>query len=219
MKQKALNTMLLLLLWFLPAVGAVTCSVVRSHTPRAAPEALYERALQYYHNGRITAARRLLEQQSASTGRDLRSAYLLGRVLFFDNAAEAAQRVLQRALDRHPCHVDTRRFLARIQISLHDFESAEKNLLLLLSQTSEDPDVLMMLARVAAARGKTAAAIELYRRSILFTERLAEAHIELAHMYRAAGLGQRSDEELKLALRLLPADHPLRRPVMSLLQR
>ncbi|TVR30590.1 MAG: hypothetical protein EA404_12250 [Spirochaetaceae bacterium] len=190
-----------------------------SHQADQAADDSYAQALQHYRAGRPAAAQRVLQQMPRAARQSAHTSHLTARVLMLQNAPAEAQRVLLRSIERHPHHIDTRKLLAKIQLSQQNFEAAERNVLFLFSQSAEDPEVLLLMARVAASGGEVGAAIDLYRRSLLFSERLAEARIELAHIYRSAGLNQRADAELQLALRLLADDHPLQGPVTSLLQR
>ena len=199
-------------------VAINSCSSGSPRSDQAADDG-YAQALQHYRAGRPAAAHRVLEQLPRAARQSAHASHLRARVLLLQDAPAEAQRVLLRSIARHPHHIDTRKLLAKIQLSQQNFEAAERNVLFLFSQSAEDPEVVMLMARVAASSGEFGAAIDLYRRSLLFTERLAEARIELAHIYRSAGLNQRADTELQLALRLLADDHPLHRPVTSLLER
>ncbi len=199
-------------------VAINSCSAGSHQVDQAADDG-YARALQHYRAGRLAAAQRILEQLPRAARQSAHTSHLTARVLLLQDAPAEAQRVLLRSIERHPHHIDTRKLLVKIQLSQQNFEAAERNVLFLFSQSAEDPEVLLLMARVAASGGEVGAAIDLYRRSLLFSERLAEARIELAHIYRSAGLNQRADAELQLALRLLADDHPLQRPVTSLLQK
>ena len=65
-----------------------------------------------------------------------------------------------------------------------------------LANSSEDAELLILLAKVKRHQQDLAGAIELYLKAKAFSERLSEASIDLAEIYYYFGLEERAQQEL-----------------------
>jgi len=131
------------------------------------------------------------------------NSFLIGKIYYFDGDFDRAERYWQYTLTVNPHHLDTRKWLARLYLQLDRADEAQGVLSHGLAISSEDPELLILMAKVKRRHQDLAGAIELYLKSQAFSERLSEASIDLAEIYYSFGLTDRAEEELQKALVLL----------------
>ncbi|MFP4432573.1 MAG: tetratricopeptide repeat protein [Spirochaetaceae bacterium] len=163
----------------------------------------YLRARALYIQGDLPGARRILE----APGRGIRHlAYgrlLLGKTLFFQSGPAAAAEELAVLVEENPHHVDAAKWLARSYLELSDPERAQRTLTAALEVSSEDPELLILMGRSAREVGNTTRAIEYLTKATSFAFRLAAGHLELAEIYRAAGMAEEAARHAQRAEALL----------------
>ncbi|MCK5008678.1 MAG: tetratricopeptide repeat protein [Spirochaetales bacterium] len=167
---------------------------------------LYLAARKYYSEQRLDAALELLLENQEQAPDFIQNSFLLGKVYYFKNDFPQAENCWQQALKINPCYLDTRKWLARLFLQQDRTEEAGSILADALAVSSEDPELLILMAKVKRKQEDLAGAIELYQKSQAFTERLSEASIGLAEIYYGFGLKDRAELELKKALALLGDD-------------
>jgi tetratricopeptide (TPR) repeat protein len=170
-----------------------------------------------YIQGDLESSRQILLAVHQQTPDFSQNSYLLGKACYFLGEYEEAAAVWRETLDRNPHHIDSRKWLARLHLRQEAADSAAGIIEKALADSSEDPELLILLARARRTAGDYGAAIQLYRRVQLFERELAEARIELAEIYQRFGLREKALPELERAEKLLDQDSPLRPALQSLL--
>jgi len=167
---------------------------------------LYLAARKCYSEQRLDAALELLLENQKQAPDFIQNSFLLGKVYYFKNDYPQAENCWRHALKINPCYLDARKWLARLFLQQDRTEEAGSILADALEVSSEDPELLILMAKVKRKQEDLAGAIELYQKSQAFTERLSEASIDLAEIYCGFGLKDRAELELRKALFLLGED-------------
>jgi len=128
---------------------------------------------------------------------------LLGKTLYFQGDTAAAAEELSLLVDENPHHVDAAKWLARSYLELSDPERARRTLAAALEVSSEDPELLILMGQSARELGDTTLAIEYFTKATTFAPRLAAGHIELAEIYRSAGIAEEAARHARRAESLL----------------
>jgi tetratricopeptide (TPR) repeat protein len=166
----------------------------------------YSTARKYYSDQKFDEALTLLLENHRSAPGFCANSFLIGKIYFFNGDLAEAERYWQHTLSTNPYHLDTRKWLARLYLQQERIDEAQDVLVDGLAISSEDPELLLLMAKVKRRHQDLAGAIELYLKSQAFSERLSEAAIDLAEIYYSFGLTERAEEELKKALVLLGED-------------
>lgn len=148
----------------------------------------YLRARTLYIRGDLSGARRLLEAPLRGAQRIPAARLLLGKTLYFQGDADAAAEELAVLVDDNPHHVDAAKWLALSYLALGRPGHSRPVLIQALEVSSEDAELLLLMGRSARELGDIALAIEYFSKATTFASRLAAGHVELAEIYRAAGL-------------------------------
>jgi tetratricopeptide (TPR) repeat protein len=131
---------------------------------------------------------------------------LLGKIYFFSGDVDQAERYWLHTLEVNTHHLDTRKWLARLYLQQQRSGEAQGVLNRALAISSEDPELLILLAKARRQQQDYAGAIELYLKSQAFGERLSEASIDLAEIYYSFGLTDKAEQQLNRALAVLGED-------------
>ncbi|MBN2554001.1 MAG: tetratricopeptide repeat protein [Spirochaetales bacterium] len=178
----------------------------------------YIAARNLYSEQRLEEALLLLVENHGSAPRFSANSFLIGKIYYFLENHEQAERYWQHTLEFAPHHLDTGKWLARLYLQQGRIDEAEALLADALSISSEDAELLILMAKVRRGREDLSGAIELYLKSQSFSERLCEASIDLAEIYCSFGLTDRAREELQRALVLLGGDSSLGASIASALE-
>ena len=165
----------------------------------------YARALRAYADGDEQQAIALLMANEGRRPRLAQSALLLGRIHFLGGRPQEGERFLRRALQRDPQSVDARKWLARLLLDgRSDTQSAAALAILepAFTHSGEDAELYVLMARAQRAVGDVSAALASFEQARALYSRAVEVALELADLYRAAGLNDRSQAELRRAMRL-----------------
>jgi tetratricopeptide (TPR) repeat protein len=184
--------------YLLPAILLLLLSNCESRPGRTEDMESYLRARTLYLQGDLPGTRRILEAPDRGVRRLPAGRLLLGKTLYFQGEPAAAQEELAFLVKENPHHIDAAKWLARSYLELSDPESARRALVAALEVSSEDPELLVLMGRSYNAMGRTDMSIEYFLKATAFTPRFATGHLELAEVYRAAGL---PEEALRHALR------------------
>jgi tetratricopeptide (TPR) repeat protein len=169
----------------------LSCAQERQSTQLAEEKTLqlYLAARKHYAEQRLDTALELLLENQEQAPDFIQNSFLLGKVYYFKNDFPQAENCWQHALKINPYYLDTRKWLARLFLQQERTEEAESILADALTVSSEDPELLILMAKVKRKQEDLAGAIELYQKSQAFTERLSEASIDLAEIYYGFGSG------------------------------
>ena len=160
----------------------------------------YHAARKYYTEQHLEEALSLLLENHRDAPEFCANSCLIGKIYYFRADLTEAERFWRHTLKVNPHHLDTRKWLARLYLQQQRIDEAEGVLAEAMTISSEDPELLMLMAKVKRRNQDLAGAIELYLKSQAFSERLSEASIDLAEIYYSFGLTDRAQEELKRAL-------------------
>ena len=149
-------------------------------------------------------ARELLEELYALNPGFVPAATLLGRVSFFQQDGQRAIEVLESVLRREPNHIDAAKWLARGYLALDNLEAAERTIREAREVSSEDPELLLLLAQSALATGRFDRAVAATDQALAFRAALAEAALQIAIIYRSAGVTELGNKYLKAASQMSP---------------
>lgn len=148
----------------------------------------YLRARTLYVQGDLSGARRILEAPGRGGRRLAARRLLLGKTLYFQGDPAAAAEELALLVDENPHHVDAGKWLARSYLALGRPGDSRRVLVLALGVSSEDAELLVLMGQSARELGDTTQAIEYFSKATALAPRFARGHVELAEIYRAAGL-------------------------------
>jgi tetratricopeptide (TPR) repeat protein len=181
------------------------CTCARQSAQRYSEATLqrYLTARKYYSEQRFEGALKLLLDNHNSAPAFSANSFLIGKIYYFDSEYEQAERYWLHTLQLNPHHLDTRKWLARLYLQQDRVSEAQKILVVALENSSEDPGLLILMAKVKHRQQDLAAAIELYKKSQAFGERLSEASLDLAKIYSGFGLKDKAEQEMQRAFALL----------------
>ena len=195
------------------------CFCARQSTQPITEQSLqrYRCAREYYSRDRLTEALDLLLQNHRIAPHFSANSFLIGKIYLFQGEYAQAEQYWNDTLRQNPHHLDTRKWLARMYLQQQRVSEAGTVLEEALRLSSEDPELLILMAKVKREQDDLAAAIELYQRAQAFCERLCEASLDLAEIYFAFGLIERAEDQLNRAAALLGADSSLTVSIQSAL--
>jgi tetratricopeptide (TPR) repeat protein len=190
--------------------AACICSQLVCSCAKQSAQPFTEQTLQRYHTARtfyseqrLDEALPLLLENFGSAPSFCANSFLIGKIYYFKGDRSQAERYWSHTLTVNPHHLDTRKWLARLYLQQQRSREAQVVLIDALAVSSEDPELLLLLAKAKRGQQDLAGAIELYRKSQAFVERLSEASLDLAEIYYSFGLDDRAEEQLRKALALL----------------
>jgi len=183
--------------------------------PQARQEAVerYLEARGLYSEERLGEALEILLENQRTDPAFSENSYLIGKIHFFSGDYVEARETWESTLKRNPHHLDTCKWLVRLHLLEGRAPAAERLVVRALADSAEDPELLILLGKSRRAQNDLAGAIECYRKAQVLSERLAEASLELAELYRAFGMSERAAEELERAACLLPEQSGLSQAV------
>lgn len=200
----------------IPLILTLLSSCSAREIPREALERYLE-GKKLYIQGDLDGSLELLLAVHRQVPRFSQNSCLLGKTYFFRENYDGAEAMWRETLKRNPHHTDSSKWLARLCLQQGEGEEAADLATAALENDSEDPELLILLARAEAAAGDYGAAIQLYKRVQLFEQRLAEARIDLAEIYQRFGLAEKALPELEQAARLVGPESRLQAALQSLL--
>ncbi len=143
--------------------------------------------------------------------------FMIGKIHFFNKDYDTAKEIWTAILTQNPYHIDSNKWLTRLLLFQNDPKKAETLIARALEISSEDPELLQLMAKAKQAQNKLSQAIEFYKKSLLFKDKLVESHLDLAEIYRRFGLSEKAKEELEKAISLLDKDSSLYNPIKAIL--
>ncbi|GEM_PF-6672490 len=161
-------------------------------------------AYRAYLEADLAHARELLEDLYLLDASFLPATTLLGRVAYFQSDYERAATVLRGVLETEPHHIDAAKWLVRAHLANRDAEAAERILRRTREVSAEDPELLLLLAETALAAGKVDRAVAATEQALAFRGALAEAALQVAIIYRSAGVTELGNHYLNVAAALSP---------------
>lgn len=173
-------------------------------------------AVAMYATGRYQRSATLLELHLRRHPGDYHGRVLLARALMYSgqsgkavpvlqsltSAASSGERAFAGTASPGP---DAYRLLAEALLLDGRFAEAEPVLRSALGRNSEDPRLLVLLARVYRNAGRTEQAATLYRQALMYQAELGVAARELSQVYAARGAILAAEEWRQRATELLPA--------------
>lgn len=194
-----------------PAAGGEDLSRAAAET---SPK--FMEAVAMYATGRYQRSATLLELHLRRHPGHYHGHVLLARALMYSGQSGKAVQILQSLSSSAPsgeCSSpgaaapgpDARRLLAEALLLDGRFAEAEPVLRSALERNSEDPRLLLLLARVYRNAGRTKQAATLYRQALMYQAELGVAARELSQVYAARGAFLAAEEWRRRAAELLPA--------------
>jgi tetratricopeptide (TPR) repeat protein len=178
----------------------------------------YIEAKNYYLKGNSDDALRVFLEIREKNPDFLNNTFMIGKIYFLQEDYENAEEAFSCILRSNSYHIDARKYLARILINQFRFDKAEEQISQAMEISSEDPDLIILLADIKKQSEDFASAIELYKKAAIYEIRFAFARIELAEIYRSAGLADKTKAELEKALNMLEKDSMYFKPVNNILE-
>ncbi len=145
------------------------------------------------------------------------NSFMLGKLYFFKKNHEEAEKTWLETLEQNPKHIDTVKWLSRLYLIQNKAEEAESLVVKALKNSSEDPELLILLGKIKREQKDFSLANEFYIKAQFFKEKLAEAYIDLAEIYGKFGLAGKAEQELEKALFLLGEESSLYKSIESIL--
>lgn len=175
--------------------------------------AVYARARTAFIEGDSDLARTILAPLLSSSKPGIQTAILAGRIELIDGELESAVGHLERAIELESASSDAAWWLAQALMLQGRYADARNVVVEALITAAEDPRLVLLLGDIESRLDNTDRAIELYERTLAFSEQLAPAAIRLGEFYRRAGLDERARFAYERAMALLPEDSALIRVV------
>ena len=175
--------------------------------------AVYARARTAFIEGDSDLARTILAPLLSSSKPGIQTAILAGRIELIDGELESAVGHLERAIELESASSDAAWWLAQALMLQGRYADARNVVVEALITAAEDPRLVLLLGDIESRLDNTERAIELYERTLAFSEQLAPAAIRLGEFYRRAGLDERARSAYERAMALLPEDSALIRVV------
>ncbi len=148
----------------------------------------------------------------------INNSFMIGKIYFSKEDYDNAENFITDVLEIIPYHIDSRKYLARIYFNQYKLTEAEEQINHALEISSEDPDLILMLADIKKRQEDFAGAIEYYKKVSIFETNFAVARIELAEIYRGVGMFDKTITELERALNILDIDSIYFNPVSAILE-
>jgi predicted Zn-dependent protease len=179
----------------------------------------YGRGKEAYLRGDLVKAEQTFRGLTKDAPRFYQAGLMLGKTLFFSEKPEEAGGVLAQVVRDHPCYSEAHIWLIRALLDrgeTGETEKAEERLDTLLSFNPHDPRLLHLKAAILEERGDIPGALTYLKQTVPAREEYARISLDLARLYYRLGLDGPALEELRVTAALLPEDHALSRPVMTL---
>jgi tetratricopeptide (TPR) repeat protein len=202
---------------FLPVLWTVLFSCTRQAPVSGETVRNYLAAKELYTSGDLLRAERKLRDFTRGTPSFYQGRLLYAKTLMYREKQAEAETVLLELIEDHPCYREAEMLYIRLLLGRDDLDGAEKRINSLLSYDSTDPRLLYLKARVSQDRDKTADCLRYLQQAALFREEFAGVFLDLGRIYYIHGRNGDADDAVTAALRLLPADSILYRPVRELL--
>ncbi len=189
---------------FVAALSAALfgCTVSSDSDEHPVPESVlrhYLQAERAYAEGVPEEALAHLERALREEPRFVPALFLSGKILILRNEHAHGIERLEAVVEVNSDHLDGRKWLARAYRISGDGTRAQEVLLPALRVSTEDPELLVEMARIQRDAGNVPGAIEYYTKALAFSDRLAVAAYELAEIFAAFGVGARAMETLERA--------------------
>jgi len=195
----------------------LSCSCSKQKISREILEE-YVEAKTLYIKGNLDQALPKFKAINNKAPRFSSNSFMLGKLHFFNKNYKEAEEIWAETLKRNPDHLDTIKWLSRLYLIRDKAGKAESLVTGALGNSSEDPELLILMGKIKRAQSKLSAAIEFYIKAQAFEEKIAEAHIDLAEIYREFGLDQKAEQELEKAVYLLGEESSLSRSIGFVLE-
>jgi tetratricopeptide (TPR) repeat protein len=176
----------------------------------------YREAKNLYIKGDLDTALQRFLWIKDKTPQFFNNLFMIGKIYFFQKKYADAEKTWTAIINRQPYHMDTVKWLSRMYLQRDNPERAESLITRALTYNSEDPELLLLYAKVKMNVKDYSTAIEFYKKTLLFEERLVEAHIDLCDVYRSFGLSERACLELEKALSMLDEESVLYEPLQAM---
>lgn len=202
---------------FLPALWTVLFSCTRQTAVSGETVRNYLAAKELYTSGDLLQTERKLRHFTRRSPSFYQGRLLYAKTLMYREKQAEAETVLLKLIEDYPCYREAEMLYIRLLLGRDDLDGAEKRINSLLSYDSADPRLLYLKARVSQDRDKTADSLRYLRQAVLFREEFAGVFLDLGRIYYIHGKNGDAEDAVTAALRLLPADSILYRPVRELL--
>ena len=178
----------------------------------------YRRAKTLFIKNRPKEALTVLERIEEKDPFFLPGLYLSGRIYFINSNYEKAETKFKKIIQKSPCHFQAGKQLLRLYVYQKEFSKAEDIFLKLVKYSWEDPELLMLAGKLWKCEEKYLEAIEYYSKAFLFEEKMIDAHIDIAEIYKKYGISDKARDHLKKAAAIGGEKHELYEPVMSIVE-
>ena len=220
MKYKILqNRKILIVLTLISGLCSVGIYIAlnRPSPPDETELDLYFRAFRAYENGNFPLCISLTDTLQKGNPSFFQAGLLKAKAEFFSDNFEASGRTLENLLKRNTNYYEAEIWILRCYLQLGETEKAYIKAEELHSRSPEDPRILNILGRIAAAEKNYQEAIEFFNRAALFEEELAVNRIELAKLYSELLNTELAAANFKQADNLLAPDSPIKSAVSELI--
>ena len=162
----------------------------------------YIAAEQAYTDGDTNAALTQIDSLLQSDPSFEPALFLAGKMRVLENDYPTAISHLESVLTSNTFHIDARKWLARAYRISGNTQNAQEVLIPALRISTEDPELLIEMARIFRDQDDIAGAMEYYGKAFALTDRLAVAAYELAELYAIFGVDRRAAQTLDRAYAL-----------------
>jgi tetratricopeptide (TPR) repeat protein len=191
----------------------VCCICILISCSRGLPSATdldhYREAKSLYLNDDLEGALRLVDEARKSAPGFSGASFLAGKIHFFRKDYAKAEVAWKETIARNPGHVDARKWLCRLYLSGGEQEKARAVLEPALADSSEDAELLVLMGKVLKAKQEYTAALDYFSKALALADRLAEAPLERAEIYRSYGLPSKARTDLDRASGIVGPDSGL----------
>jgi tetratricopeptide (TPR) repeat protein len=178
----------------------------------------YKTAKNLYIKGEMAESVSVLSEIENSDPDFLPALFLSGKIHYLMNKSETAEIKWKEVLKKNRNHIQAGKWLIRLYISENKNREAEKLLFRIFELSYEDPELMILAGKLSKNSKKYLEAIEYYKKSFLFEDRLIESHLDAAEIYSMFGLKEKSLAHLEKAAEIGGKGHELYKPIKSLIR-
>ncbi|MDA3957681.1 hypothetical protein [Oceanispirochaeta sp.] len=170
----------------------------------------YARALQYYYQGYISEAEGLFAEIQNEFPHFYQNTRMYAKCLYYQGKQEQAAKFWMILQEENEMDIDSIKCLTSYLVQKGRSVDAIPLLRTGLSQSSQDPMLLYLMAQCRCLEGDVSQGLSLLLSAVTEMERQVVIPLELARVYHSFGFTKEARDVLERYSEYLGEDHPLR---------
>lgn len=177
----------------------------------------FQEGMELYNGNNLDGARAKFEEAVAADSGFTNARIALGKIEYYNRKFAEAERTFQAAVDKDEASINALIWLARAQ-SMQEGgnERALQTLNRIVERGSGEIEAWRLKGMIHEGRGETDQAIAAYSNAVNEARKGSRASIQLAALYRRAGLSEMAEKHFEYAMLLSGGDPAVRRELEAL---